>query len=67
MENETYVPIICENCKYSAPYLSDNLNFCRRHAPQSGLTDSQPVMPPDAVWPLVKDDDWCGEFAPQEN
>ena len=61
-ESKDSEPQICSNCTFSDPYRSDNLNFCRRHAPQCGLVDTQPAIPDDAVWPLVKDNDWCGEF-----
>lgn len=67
MENETFVPVICENCKFSEPHGADNFKFCRKNAPKGELSCYQQPIPSNAVWPLVKDSDWCGEFAPQED
>lgn len=38
----------CETCRY---YKNTT---CRRNAPEIGLIE--------AVWPITKPDDWCGEF-----
>ena len=45
----------CKNCRYSE-YENEakGTMFCRRYAPKPG-TDFE-------EWPLVWDDDWCGEF-----
>lgn len=50
----------CENCRYSEfENEAKGTMFCRRYAPKPG-TDFE-------EWPLVWDEDWCGEFESKEN
>ena len=67
MDEENFIPPVCAHCKYADPYLNDNLNFCRKNAPFGELSCEHVPSHPGFVWPLVKDDDWCGEFAPHED
>ena len=35
---------------------------CRRHSPQLSPAGAQKTYLVEGVWPLVRDDDWCGEW-----
>ena len=54
----------CINCFFARTEM--DVIFCHRHAPRSLLI--QPVDDPNDVpmlyadWPMVADDDWCGEY-----
>jgi len=50
----------CPNCRFSKPF--DDKNYqCRRNAPISGMPENSYFV----AWPIVFDDDWCGEFEPK--
>ena len=57
---------LCRNCKYrgaDASYEDRNDDVtgptCRRHAP---LVTGGMMSPKQTVWPIVKLDEWCGDF-----
>jgi hypothetical protein len=35
---------------------------CRRHSPHLSPAGAQKTYLVEGVWPLVRDDDWCGEW-----
>lgn len=35
---------------------------CRRHSPHLNPVTSKKSYQVEGVWPLVRDDDWCGEW-----
>ena len=35
---------------------------CRRHSPHLSPAGAQKTYMVEGVWPLVRDDDWCGEW-----
>jgi hypothetical protein len=48
----------CSNC-YSWEELEDHQRGrCRRHAPTPSLSGLE------ALWPITRADDWCGQFEP---
>ena len=47
---------ICKHCRYGDQI--DDAVRCRRYAPRPGLARQE--------WPIVWEDDWCGEFEPKE-
>ena len=47
---------ICKDCRYGE--CIDGAVRCRRYAPRPGLARQE--------WPIVWEDDWCGEFEPEE-
>ena len=47
----------CGNCYYRPG------NECRRYAPRPALGAQAGY---ESLWPEVCDDEWCGEWAPQE-
>lgn len=52
----------CHTCKFYEILTGE----CRRNAPQSVtliLVDAGDTVNTRAVWPSVKRDDWCGEWA----
>lgn len=56
----------CAQCKFSSPKENSNLN-CRRYAPRPEFiaqtaAKSNAVLPPVITFPVVKKDDWCGDF-----
>lgn len=57
---------ICTNCVFFSPArVRNNANprgQCRRHAP---LLDFQGDHP-QTLWPMVREDQWCGEHATVE-
>jgi hypothetical protein len=54
----------CINCFFARSEM--DVIFCRRNAPRTALvqpTDDPNEMPVFyAEWPMVADDDWCGEY-----
>lgn len=52
----------CDTCMY---YLGGQIGHCNRHPPQMWFVANAEGTPDDcrAVWPPVKPDDWCGEWA----
>lgn len=48
----------CVNCDFFFVEEDHRHNQCRRHAPRPSELNQE-----TSVWPRVKDDDWCGEFA----
>ena len=60
----------CSECAFGFSYMINSSEFveCRRHAPTPhGVTvipdvDADPCYDASPVWPLVSDNDWCGEF-----
>jgi hypothetical protein len=52
----------CESCEFGEMHAqNDRLFYCRRHAP--GLTNGAG----GAVFPVVKENDWCGDFREEIN
>jgi hypothetical protein len=60
----------CVNCQYydrrngrpndgRAPVMWGQ---CRRHSPHLSPAGAQKTYLVEGVWPLVRDDDWCGEW-----
>ena len=60
----------CVNCQYydrrnakpnegRAPVMWGQ---CRRHSPHLSPAGAQKTYMVEGVWPLVRDDDWCGEW-----
>ena len=49
----------CKTCRYSevSPDVEDAI-FCKRYAPRPGIDFEE--------WPIVWENDWCGEFEPEE-
>lgn len=48
---------VCQTCRYVDVVIVDDTDptsICRRHPPTGG------------EWPVVFDDDWCGEHEPEE-
>jgi len=43
----------CKNCRYHL----QSSNECRRNAPQPSYEKDR-----SAFWPVVANDDWCGEW-----
>ncbi len=56
---------VCLECRFFEISLMDpHKGLCRRNAPPVTLgADSEDAPPRDTWWPVVYDDDWCGEFA----
>ena len=58
----------CINCRFSRPTPNAEvlLLACRRHAPRALIIEIQDDPEQDSVffadWPLVADDEWCGEY-----
>jgi len=53
----------CKDCAFcdrnaAGDHISEEKHLCRCHAPFIGGDGSSAV----AIWPKVKDDDWCGEW-----
>jgi hypothetical protein len=47
----------CDSCRFSDLHPdNDSLFFCRRRCPVQ-VTNAR-----HAMWPVVKSEDWCGEF-----
>jgi hypothetical protein len=47
----------CENCRFFCM----RTNECRQHSPRPvAMNPYDPA--PEAKWPRVENDDWCGEF-----
>jgi hypothetical protein len=38
---------------------------CRRHSPHLNPLSAKSYLV-EGVWPLIRDDDWCGEWAPMQ-
>jgi hypothetical protein len=38
---------------------------CRRHSPHLNPLSAKSYLV-EGVWPLIRDDDWCGEWAPTQ-
>jgi hypothetical protein len=60
----------CINCSFYSPFSLSvergSVGECRRHSPRLTLTlDNLEREYPDASFPCVAGDDWCGEFAPR--
>jgi hypothetical protein len=57
----------CENCRFFAPSTSGT-GDCRRHAPAPSnvrirrMDEDCPRF--ESWWPVMNEDDWCGEFQP---
>jgi hypothetical protein len=51
----------CANCRYYR-YPEGGFSTCRRHSPICPSLDLNLVT----SWPLVNPEDWCGEWAPDE-
>lgn len=49
---------VCENCYFLKP---DTME-CRRRAPDPAAEVRGGASVVNAVWPIVANDDWCGEF-----
>ena len=49
----------CSTCAYYHPEASPR-GECRRYAPRP--FPSFPLLPSDQGWPVVGDNDWCGEY-----
>lgn len=53
----------CSTCLYFLPQVPplfwEHAGECRRHAPR-------PLGPPVQCWPLVRPEDWCGEWQKSE-
>jgi hypothetical protein len=61
----------CSNCFYNEELfgLDNNKQVqrkfeCRRHAPKATAAPVDPLC--RAYWPEVTEQNWCGEWAPQE-
>ncbi len=61
----------CDKCEWC--YVDSGIHLCRRKSPNNGeevdVTYKAPLtmrcgMP---LWPIVNDDDWCGEFKPKND
>lgn len=51
----------CETCKFSK-YLEQTF-YCHRHAPHPIIVNHGTYYrPPYRIFPVVKKDDWCGDF-----
>ena len=48
----------CSECKFFDSRGKGSGSICRRHAPSTVRYAHSPYI----EWPVVKDDDWCGEF-----
>lgn len=51
----------CQSCKYVEETNEYGPWYCRRYAP---LAVKQNVTP-NADWPSVQPNDWCGEYCPK--
>src|SRR5215470_17013284 len=56
----------CQTCQYydrkkTAAGSSPSSGQCRRSAPQLNPVNAKSYLI-EGVWPLVRDDDWCGEW-----
>ena len=60
MNQEEEIIAICVNCRFHDPKGSV-LCYCRRHAPK--YSDLNPHTGA-SDWPIVRNNDWCGEFEP---
>lgn len=52
----------CQTCRWSAG-LHEATCVCKRYAPRPVVIVSDGGAMPDALWPVVSDEDWCGEWA----
>lgn len=52
----------CIRCNFAGFRLGRLI--CRRNAPATGAGGSEDRL--WAVWPIVANEDWCGEFRPSE-
>ena len=53
----------CEYCRFASPVRNYRVHDCLRHAPKSDKLDNWQdgrVWVPR--WPIVRSDDWCGDF-----
>lgn len=53
----------CDQCMYFLQELDERYGECRRYAPRTVLTIDQT----ETWWPVVKDEDWCGEYLRRKN
>lgn len=56
--------IYCKNCKFFYELNTFNTGQCRRHSPErkeESVHDNY-----TRVWPIIKHDDWCGDFKQKE-
>jgi len=53
---------VAEICKEELASEPHEYGFCKRHAPRPH--DGNNVA--DVTWPLVYEDEWCGEFVSRE-
>lgn len=59
----------CKACRYWEPHAEELDGECRMMPPtMAGVIaphgDAQFQSPQRAIWPIVRCDDWCGEFSP---
>lgn len=51
----------CKTCRHAQT--KGNKFECHVEAPQPLTPDEASNIKPKVVWPLVKEDDWCGRWA----
>lgn len=52
----------CVNCQYyDRQWARPTWGQCRRHSPHLNPVTAKAYVV-EGVWPLVRDDDWCGEW-----
>lgn len=56
----------CDQCRFSCQIGGAiEIMICRRHAPKPMAERGDGDSTFDTIWPMVLDDDWCGEFQPK--
>jgi|688.fasta_scaffold836328_2 hypothetical protein len=63
----------CAKCRFSLPFEMESLVFCRRFPPGSSMlvfdyddNFSVATKKVEQTFPMIDDDDWCGEFQPRK-
>ena len=52
----------CKACRFSQDFDGAGFHECRRHAPWAGVSRDAEAASQFAVWPIVADAHWCGDF-----
>lgn len=60
----------CHRCRFWDVIMVES-GYCRRYAPRGVVEvsiddDGDDETPVQAVWPVTRHDDWCGEFVTDE-
>lgn len=58
----------CEDCRFAGPKRNYNDHECRRHAPEMVTVPHwQDIRLHVPRWPVVRSDDWCGDYVRRVN